>query len=460
MGQAVAKQGPNTIGNTSILNDTPIKVGKIEEPKAIDLFKKYVKLKNDKQEVEVKLIVKELGYLALAVTLAGFYISQTPDLTLDLRNYLPRYRRQRKHLLDQRPRKVVHQYGESVLTTWEALFESLGKQSPASAHFLMLLACISPDDIYTGLFCDLEDVDGPDLLWKRLLCLDERVDAVIVQDCLRHLAEYSLVQWKDEQGSYIMHKLVHAWVFERLTLQEQQEYAHATVELLSQWTSATTLSLTTKDRIIPHITTNQDVVNSALKGINKHSGGAISGMVAFYFRTTNFLYRMGKYSQALVGFRACSAWYNLLYGPEHPDTISAMSNLAITLRDQGKTDEAASIQQQVLEISKRILRPEYLDTISAIVSTRDKAANRRSRASRHYHSDEQLGCHAPRSRQDGRGDVDAAASTRDEAADPRSRASRHYLGNEQPGCHAQRLRKDRRGGVHKAASTRDKAAYP
>ncbi|KAB8338698.1 hypothetical protein FH972_021643 [Carpinus fangiana] len=52
--------------------------------------------------------------------------------------------------------------------------------------------------------------------------------------------------------------------------------------------------------------------------------------------------------------------------PEHPDTISAMSNLAVTLSDQGKTEEAASMQQQVLEMRQRILGPERPNPISAM----------------------------------------------------------------------------------------------
>ena len=54
-----------------------------------------------------------------------------------------------------------------------------------------------------------------------------------------------------------------------------------------------------------------------------------------------------------------------ILGPDHPDTISAMGNLAITLCDQGQLDKAASMQQDVLEKMRRIRGDEHPHTITA-----------------------------------------------------------------------------------------------
>src|ERR1700754_1500985 len=61
----------------------------------------------------------ELGYLALAVTLAGSYVAVTPRLSGNIKQCLPEYRRQRKELLSLKPERLVHQYEASVLMTWE-----------------------------------------------------------------------------------------------------------------------------------------------------------------------------------------------------------------------------------------------------------------------------------------------------------------------------------------------------
>jgi tetratricopeptide (TPR) repeat protein len=52
-----------------------------------------------------------------------------------------------------------------------------------------------------------------------------------------------------------------------------------------------------------------------------------------------------------------------ILGEKHPDTITAMSNLASTLRDQGQLDEAAKVFEEVLEKRRRILGEEHPDTI-------------------------------------------------------------------------------------------------
>lgn len=91
-----------------------VEVGEMEADQAAALFCKYAKLNH---EAEVRKIVKELGYLALAITLAGSYVAKTPRLSSDLRQHLTEYRERRKWLLAVKATKHVHQYGESVLST-------------------------------------------------------------------------------------------------------------------------------------------------------------------------------------------------------------------------------------------------------------------------------------------------------------------------------------------------------
>jgi hypothetical protein len=44
-----------------------------------------------------------------------------------------------------------------------------------------------------------------------------------------------------------------------------------------------------------------------------------------------------------------------ILGDKHPDTITAMANLASTLGGQGKLEEAAAMKREVLEKRQRIL---------------------------------------------------------------------------------------------------------
>jgi uncharacterized protein (DUF2267 family) len=55
-----------------------------------------------------------------------------------------------------------------------------------------------------------------------------------------------------------------------------------------------------------------------------------------------------------------------LLGPEHPDTLKAMNNLAQTLKAQGDLGAARALQEQVLEARRRLLGPEHPDTLTAM----------------------------------------------------------------------------------------------
>jgi hypothetical protein len=51
-----------------------------------------------------------------------------------------------------------------------------------------------------------------------------------------------------------------------------------------------------------------------------------------------------------------------ILGEEHPDTITAMNNLAITLGDQGQLDEAIALSEVAVQRMKRIHGNEHSHT--------------------------------------------------------------------------------------------------
>jgi hypothetical protein len=84
----------------------------------VDLFFRYTEIPRteEKTEAEVKAIMKELGCLALAITIAGTYIAQTPRLLSNLSAYLKDYCQQWQELLDKQPDELIHKYSYSVMT--------------------------------------------------------------------------------------------------------------------------------------------------------------------------------------------------------------------------------------------------------------------------------------------------------------------------------------------------------
>ena len=87
-----------------------VEVADMKPPEAIELFQRYAKIRERGQDIatEVAQIVNELGYLALAITLTGLYLSVTARLSSNIRRYLLEYREWRKELLRRRAKRHIH----------------------------------------------------------------------------------------------------------------------------------------------------------------------------------------------------------------------------------------------------------------------------------------------------------------------------------------------------------------
>jgi hypothetical protein len=101
-------------------------------------------------------------------------------------------------------KKLIHRYGESVLSTWEASFAAVERQSGMAVRLLSLLMFLNFDDIFPALF---EQSTGE---WQSYLSPDSPPDLYAVEALFEVLQTYSLIQWHDERAGYAMHKPVHA----------------------------------------------------------------------------------------------------------------------------------------------------------------------------------------------------------------------------------------------------------
>ena len=131
-----------------------VEVADMEPLEAAELFQRCADIQEQRSDVvaELDVIVKELGYLALAITLAGAYVAATPRLSSDVRLYLPEYRQRRKKLLSRPPKRQIDRYGESVLTTWETSFDAVAMKNPVAARLFGVLASMNFEDIFPLIF--------------------------------------------------------------------------------------------------------------------------------------------------------------------------------------------------------------------------------------------------------------------------------------------------------------------
>ena len=198
-----------------------VQVGEMEEAQAAELFHRYSQLPRrdgdgDDADIqdEVRAVVRELGCLALAVTLAATYVGSTPRLQSNIKAYLPEYRQRRRELLRRKPESLVHQYSESVLTTWETSYQAADERCPEAAVLMTMLSFLSFDDIFPALFEPLDGDDArtdrteepredeADANWRTIVSPDRTLDRYKVEECFVVLQKYSLVQWKADQQTH------------------------------------------------------------------------------------------------------------------------------------------------------------------------------------------------------------------------------------------------------------------
>jgi tetratricopeptide (TPR) repeat protein/sulfur relay (sulfurtransferase) DsrF/TusC family protein len=349
-----------------------VQVGEMEAGQAAELFQKYARLSHHDATTgdEVLCIVKELGCLALAVTLAATYVGSTPRLQGNIKAYLPEYRQRRRELLRRKPVSLVHQYSESVLTTWETSYAAVASQSTEASVLMTMLSFLSFDDIYLDLFCidavqdGVEQAGKSSLSWRRLVSPHQLVDLYKIEECFAVLQKYSLVQWKAEQRGYAMHKLVHAWGHDRLTAEEQSTYSQAAFGLVVEAIEGCSQAPDDKLRLVPHVMGSFAALSGATDMENEISEDVIDEMEG----VGGFIRDLGRWLETRAIEEYVWQARQALLGKYHPKTIGAISNLASTLRQQGHLGDAVEMQKVVLKNQKQTLGKDHPDTISAMVN--------------------------------------------------------------------------------------------
>lgn len=161
-------------------------------------------LDSDHHLTEAAKIVKELGYLPLAVELASAY---TCESKIKIEEFLPRYQKSQanRRELQQRQPYGNRQYKYTVATTWKGSFDLIIKDANYGGHIasmlLQLFAFLNPDGILI------------DFLQRGAEVLPDNIRNVILNDiqldgALELLQRFSLITLISEPRSIMIHRLV------------------------------------------------------------------------------------------------------------------------------------------------------------------------------------------------------------------------------------------------------------
>ncbi|KAK0257669.1 hypothetical protein LTR91_010594 [Friedmanniomyces endolithicus] len=201
-----------------------------------------------------------------------------------------------------------------------------------------------------------------------------------------------------------MHKLVHAWGFDRLEAEEQGRYSQSSLALLEVVVRDGQLDPMGKARITPHISSNVARLREWHKGpmeVSKQTLGTMRLLAEFVSSTEQYqteyelrafeeaerarrkeqdevgwlcslsdlaamLQNQGKYEAAEEMKRRALEGKEKVLRKEHRDTLTSVSNLALVLQDQGKYEAAEEMNRRALEGREKVLGKEHRDTLTSV----------------------------------------------------------------------------------------------
>ena len=264
------------------------------------------------------------------------------------------------------------------MSTWEASFEAIEKHNRGAARLLSLLTFVNFEDIFLDLF----DWDGAGVLasapnrgaepseattlsnkmWQSFLFSEQQWTVYELESAFETLQSYSLIQWKADQKSYAMHKLVHAWGQDRLEADGQRQLSSLALELMADATAKDQIDPSHQLRLVQHVMASFGMFYPLHESLDKLAMDRLT----MIDRMERFLFRIGRWSEAYEMRVFHLRKTEKMLGKEHPSTLRSMNNLAEVLRSQGKYEEAEEMHRQALGLRERVLGKEHPDTLTSV----------------------------------------------------------------------------------------------
>ncbi|MFV2019936.1 tetratricopeptide repeat protein [Micromonospora sp. LOL_023] len=316
---------------------------------------------NDRDD-DLTALAAELGCLPLALAQAAAFIR---DRGIDPAGYRTRLADRRKKLADLVPPDDALPDGHraTVAVTWSLSIDVADGHPPAglARYVLNLAAVLDPNGIPEAVFTTgaavvyLADRSG------REVAVDE------VRDALRNLHRLSLFTHDPQSGLVRVHALVQRVTLDPLHPVHLAAVARTAADaLLAIWP--------TIDR--DHDTTQTLRANAV--ALRTASGDALlqPDAHALLFRSLRSLGETGQVGAAATALEELLADVRRVLGPDHPDTLTARSNLAHWRGEAGDPAGAATALEELLADALRVQGPDHPDTLT----TRNNLAHWRGEA--------------------------------------------------------------------------------
>jgi tetratricopeptide (TPR) repeat protein len=289
-------------------------------------------------------LAEVLGDLPLALEQAAAYLDETKSTPA---GYLELFREHGAALLALGEPLTTEQ---TVATTWQVALDRLGA-TPGAPELLSLCAFLAPDDIPRALLSEQAEA------------LPEPLSGIVsqplaVNEAVRALGRYSLVALTTDSLS--VHRLVQTVVCASLSSADQLKWGGATARLLVTAfpEGAEVAAWPACGRLLPHAVTVLD--HAQALEVDAETTADLRSKAASY------LWHRGQYRQAETWQEQALADYRQTLGCDHPNTLTAMNNLAETRRTLGDLDGARELHEQTLAASRRVLGDDHPNTLISI----------------------------------------------------------------------------------------------
>jgi tetratricopeptide (TPR) repeat protein len=283
-------------------------------------------------------VATAVGRLPLALTHAGAYCAQGTSLQdyLELLQALPAGE------LFGRSQEVF--YRQTVASTWQVSMHAAAAEARLAEDVLMMAALLAPDDIPRFLFDALIDREDP----KQRIAL---IDAMAV------LHRFSLAVVTP--SALTVHRLLQRVVRDSDSARQQRMGAIALGALAAalpsdaqrpeQWPAF--------EQLVAHILALGDVL--------RDGAGNAAQLISVLNATVVYLLHAGSVQRALDASRTTCTHAERLLGSEHPETLAARANLASSYWSAGRTNDAITLEEEILADSERLLGAEHPKTLTA-----------------------------------------------------------------------------------------------
>ncbi|KAK3326908.1 hypothetical protein B0H66DRAFT_530896 [Apodospora peruviana] len=347
----------------------------------VALLLKHLQLKTESALEEIQRncdkIAQRLGYLALAIDLAGAYIGNDSTPKHALSQYLADYDRHRDELLQMDGFQGLLPTEKTVWTVWDTILQKIRRKYSRLQPDLLLTflaqfkGSIVQDESFRLACLGMEEVDAE---------LDGEADKVMPA-CLRQFLPLDKGEWDSFRYRQSCGVLVRYSLLQRV----EGQWSGVTMHSLVQWRAMqserdqpwrwwyTTFILAAccrmtrgeeqpefRRHLIVHLPNISE--SDAEDGDWRRQEGLIGSTFGRMY------YDEGRWSEAEKLFMQVMETRKTKLGADHPSTLTSMANLASTYRNQGRWEEAEKLFVQVMETRKTKLGVDHPDTLTSMAN--------------------------------------------------------------------------------------------